>query len=267
MPNILADRVLESSVSAGTGVFTLAGAVLGFRAFSAVCAVTDTMPYYIEAVDALGRPTGEWEFGLGTYTAANQLTRTTVRGSSNAGLAVAFGAGTKLVGLGIAAPNSTATRLEWRDALSVYSRAEVDALITASLTPAASTTVAGKVELATNTEAQTGTDATRAVTPDNLAAVVPGMEQTLTPVANVFNTNYVNGPRVRFVNVTGITTAGSATGNSIGLQINGGQQVIGSGAGGNGAGWPLSTFAMIPPNATYRANCANATIGQWLEYQ
>jgi len=128
MPNILADRVLESSVSAGTGVFTLAGAVLGFRAFSAVCAVTDTMPYYIEAVDSLGRPTGEWEYGLGTYSAANQLTRTTIRGSSNAGLAVAFSAGTKLVGLGIAAPNSTATRLEWRDALSVYSVAQVNEL-------------------------------------------------------------------------------------------------------------------------------------------
>lgn len=121
MAHILADRVLESSTSSGTGPFTTLGAVLGFRPFSAVCAVTDTIPYYIEAVDGQGRPTGDWEFGLGTYSAANQLTRTTVRGSSNAGLAVAFSSGTKLVGLGIAAPNSTATRLEWRDALSVYS--------------------------------------------------------------------------------------------------------------------------------------------------
>lgn len=161
MANILADRVLESSVSAGTGVFTLVGPVLGFRAFSAVCAVTDTMPYYIEAVDTVGRPTGEWEYGLGTYSAANQLTRTTVRGSSNAGLTVAFAAGTKLVGLGIAAPNSTATRLEWRDALSVYSKAEVDALIAASIVPSASETEQGKVERLTTSEARAGTDTTR----------------------------------------------------------------------------------------------------------
>jgi hypothetical protein len=117
MAHVITDRVLEASVSAGAGPFTLAGAVLGFQAFSAVCAVTDTVPYYIEAVDEVGRPTGDYEFGLGTYSAANQLTRTTVRGSSNGGLAVAFAAGTKLVGLGVPAPNSADTRLEWRNAL------------------------------------------------------------------------------------------------------------------------------------------------------
>ncbi len=119
MPHILADRVLESSSSSGTGPFTMAGAVLGFRSFSSVCAVTDTVPYYIEAVDAQGRPTGDWEFGLGTYSAANQLTRTTIRGSSNGGLAVSFPAGTKLVGLAVTAPNSASTRAEWRAALGM----------------------------------------------------------------------------------------------------------------------------------------------------
>lgn len=119
MAHVIADRVLESSLTAGSGVFTLAGAVLGFRAFTAVCAVTDTVPYYIEAVDDVGRPTGEYEYGLGTYSAANQLTRTTVRGSSNGGLAVAFSAGLKLVGLGIPAPNSAATRQEWRNSLGL----------------------------------------------------------------------------------------------------------------------------------------------------
>lgn len=44
-------------------------------------------------------------------------------------------------------------------------------LITLENFVAASTTVAGKVELATNTEAQTGTDAVRAVTPAALASV------------------------------------------------------------------------------------------------
>lgn len=117
MSHVLADRVLEASTSAGAGPFALAGAVLGFRAFTEVCAVTDTVPYYIEAVDMDGRPTGDYEYGLGTYSAANQLTRTTVRGSSNGGLAVSFPAGNKLVGLGIPAPNSIPTRQEWRTAL------------------------------------------------------------------------------------------------------------------------------------------------------
>jgi hypothetical protein len=41
------------------------------------------------------------------------------------------------------------------------------------LIPSASTTVEGKVELATSAEAITGTDTTRAVTPAALAARVP----------------------------------------------------------------------------------------------
>jgi hypothetical protein len=119
MAHIIENRVLEASTTAGAGPLTLAGAVQGYRAFSAVCAVSDTVPYYIEAVDADGRPTGDYEFGLGTYSAANQLSRTTVRGSSNGGLAVAFAAGTKLVGLGVMAPNSPETRAEWRAALGL----------------------------------------------------------------------------------------------------------------------------------------------------
>ena len=117
MPLIIADRVLESSTTTGTGVFTLAGASLGFRAFASVCAVADTVWYYIEGVNSFGVPTGEYEYGLGTYSAANQLTRTTVRGSSNGGSAVNFTAGTKLVGISPMAPFDAQTRVEWRSAL------------------------------------------------------------------------------------------------------------------------------------------------------
>ncbi|MBX3610390.1 MAG: hypothetical protein KF871_10900 [Hydrogenophaga sp.] len=139
MPHVVADRVLEASTSSGTGVFALAGAVLGFRAFAAVCAVSDTVPYFIEAVDDQGRPTGEWEFGLGTYSAANQLTRTTIRGSSNGGLAVSFPAGTKLVGLGIPAPASSTTRAEWRASLGATAVGE--SVFTAATQAAARTAI------------------------------------------------------------------------------------------------------------------------------
>lgn len=101
MAHILEDRILESTTTTGTGDITLAGAVTGFRAFSAVCAIGDTVPYFIEAVDGLGQPTGDYEYGTGTYSAANTLTRTTVRGSSNAGAAVNFAAGSKNVGIAL----------------------------------------------------------------------------------------------------------------------------------------------------------------------
>lgn len=92
-------RVLETSTTTGTGALTLAGALTGYRTWASVMAVNDTAWYYIEAVDANGNATGDYESGLGTYSAANTLTRTTVLRSSNADAAVNFAAGTKRVGL------------------------------------------------------------------------------------------------------------------------------------------------------------------------
>ena len=101
MPRIAEDRILETTTTTGTGALTLAGAVTGFRAFSAVMtSPSDTCYYVIEAVDGSGVPTGEWETGLGTYSAANTLTRTTVLESSNSGSVVTLSAGTKRVFLG-----------------------------------------------------------------------------------------------------------------------------------------------------------------------
>lgn len=99
MPHITEARVLESSTSTGTGNFTLSGALTGFRTFASVCATNDTCIYYIEAVDGSGNATGAFEVGLGTYSAANTLTRTTVLRSSNANAAVNFAAGDKRVGI------------------------------------------------------------------------------------------------------------------------------------------------------------------------
>ena len=117
MAQRLEDRVLETSASTGTGNFTLAGAVLGFRTFNAAVSTSDTMPYYIEAVNSDGVPTGEYEVGYGTYNGSNVLARTTVLVSSKANAAVNFSAGTKRVGLGIPAPNTDTMRAMWRSAL------------------------------------------------------------------------------------------------------------------------------------------------------
>lgn len=97
MAQIIADRVAETSTTTGTGAFTLAAAITGFRRFSAVCSTNDTCYYAIFAVDANGNPSGDWECGLGTYSSSNTLTRTTPQASTNSNNAVNFGSGTKYV--------------------------------------------------------------------------------------------------------------------------------------------------------------------------
>lgn len=99
MPHRFADGVLETTTTTGTGALALAGALTGFIRFNAIpsIAVNDTVWYAVWGVDGSGNRSGEWEIGLGTYSAANTLTRTTVRRSSNGGAAVNFSAGTKWV--------------------------------------------------------------------------------------------------------------------------------------------------------------------------
>jgi hypothetical protein len=89
--HIYQSRVFETSTTTGTGALTLAGtAPTGFRPFSAVMAVSDTCIYLIQGLNGSGQLTSEWEIGIGTYSATNTLTRTTVLSSSNANAAVSF---------------------------------------------------------------------------------------------------------------------------------------------------------------------------------
>jgi hypothetical protein len=92
MPLVIADRVLETTTTTGTGTITLAGAEIGYQSFSVVGDGNTT--YYTIAV------TGgtDWEVGIGTYTASGTtLSRDTVLASSNSGSLVSFGSGTKNV--------------------------------------------------------------------------------------------------------------------------------------------------------------------------
>ena len=102
MAFITADRVLDSSTSIGTGAFVVSGTpAAGYQTFSSVMSIGDTCYYSIQ-----GQTTSEWEVGLGTYSSANTLTRTTVYSSSNSGSAVTFSAGTKNVFITMAAARS-----------------------------------------------------------------------------------------------------------------------------------------------------------------
>lgn len=96
---IFADRVLETSTTTGTGDITLAGAVAGFQTFAGECAAGDQFPYYIEAVDGDGNPTGDYENGVGTLLTGTTFARSKVDTSSNSDALVNFSAGTKYVAI------------------------------------------------------------------------------------------------------------------------------------------------------------------------
>jgi hypothetical protein len=88
MALVLADRVLETTTSTGSGTITLAGAKPGYQSFAAV-GDGNTTYYTIAGIT-------EWEVGIGTYTASGTtLSRDTVLASSDGGTKVTFSAGSK----------------------------------------------------------------------------------------------------------------------------------------------------------------------------
>ena len=90
MAFVLADRVKETTTTAGTGTVTLLGASTGYQSFAAIGDGNTT--YYTIA----GQTGSEWEVGIGTYASSGTtLARTAVISSSNSGSLVNFSAGTK----------------------------------------------------------------------------------------------------------------------------------------------------------------------------
>lgn len=92
MALVLADRVKETTTTAGTGTVTLDGASTGFQSFAVIGNANTT--FYTIA----GQSSSQWEVGIGTYTSSGTtLARTTVL-SNSAGTqpsALDFAAGTK----------------------------------------------------------------------------------------------------------------------------------------------------------------------------
>jgi hypothetical protein len=76
MPYI-ADRVQETTATAGTGAVTLAGAVTGYRTFADGFG---TAPLIVQYLIVSG---SAWEVGKGTFNGTTGLTRDNVRSSSN----------------------------------------------------------------------------------------------------------------------------------------------------------------------------------------
>jgi len=92
MALVLKDRVKVTTTTTGTGTLTLGSAVAGFQDFSVI---GDGNSTYYAINDATS---GDWEVGIGTYTASGTtLSRDVVLESSNSGNLVNFGAGDKNV--------------------------------------------------------------------------------------------------------------------------------------------------------------------------
>lgn len=92
MALVLADRVLETANSPGTGTVTLLGASLGYQSFNSAIPSSSTTYYTIADLGG-----SSWEVGIGTFTSPATLTRDTVLSSSNSGSTVNFSSGTQNV--------------------------------------------------------------------------------------------------------------------------------------------------------------------------
>lgn len=149
MALVLKDRVKEQSTTTGTGTLTLSDAYDGYQSFSAIGNGNTT--YYTIYDPA----TGDWEVGIGTYTASGTtLSRDTVLASSNSGSLVPFVTGTKEVfctypaekGVWLDSSGNTVQN-DYVD-LGVTGTATINAAAlttgTISTTPASSTDIANK---------------------------------------------------------------------------------------------------------------------------
>lgn len=90
MALVLADRVRDTTTTAGTGTVTLSGtAPTGYQTFGAGIGDANTTYYTIAGL-------GQWEVGIGTYSSTGPaLSRDVVLASSNAGSLVTLSAGIK----------------------------------------------------------------------------------------------------------------------------------------------------------------------------
>jgi len=88
MPYI-ADRVVETTTTTGTGSYTLAGAKTGYRSFATAFGSSSLSVLYTVSNGT------DWEVVVGTFNGTTGLTRDTIQSSSNSGNAVDWGAGSK----------------------------------------------------------------------------------------------------------------------------------------------------------------------------
>lgn len=187
------DLVHQTSTTTGTGALTLT-AENGKRTFLTAFGTggTDTFDYFVSNRDA-----AEWERGTG-HENAGTLVRDTVIASSNANAAVNFSAGTKDVTNDIPAASQVHISL-------VQTLTNKDISSTTNTYRAASDTVTGALEIAVQSEMETGTDTTR--------AVVPGRQHFHPSAIKAWGVAGITGNVLASYNLTGVTD--TATGRIV----------------------------------------------------
>lgn len=194
---ILKDRVRDTSVTTGTGDQTLSGtAPFSYQAFSAAYSVNDTFWYAIAHQTA-----NEWEVGLGTYSAANTLTRTSVLASSNSGSAVNFSAGTKDIWVDCPAVFFSGTGIANNAATVTVADAGVDT----TTWPMLATSQTGNLTPATDS-GLTYNATTNALTASSFIGNLTGNADTATLASTVTTNANLTGPITSVGNATAIAS-------------------------------------------------------------
>ena len=177
-PNVIADRVLVTFTTTGTGTYTFGSAVAGYLTPASAGVATGARVAYV-AVDSLTAPT-LFEVGEGVYTlSGTTITRATIhQNSSGTTSAISWGAGTKYLFLAPSAARlpvlETDGRLTLTGGLNVTNGgltvAAGGASITGTLTTSAGLTVSsggatvtGNSSVAGTLTASNGTSGTQVV--------------------------------------------------------------------------------------------------------
>lgn len=229
-PNVVADRVLVTFTTTGTGTYTFGSAVSGYLTPNAAgIAQTGARVAYV-AVDSLTAPT-TFEVGEGDYTfSTSTITRTTIhRNSSGGTTAVPWGSGTKYLFLAPSAARLPV--LETDGGLTLTGGLNVTG---GGVTATGNSSISGTL----STGALTVSSGGAAVTGNSTVAGTLAVTSTLTAANGTSGTQVVNfGQFPATLGTTGTTTLPN------GLIMKWGTGAIFSGVGS-------VTYATPFPNAT-----------------
>lgn len=197
--------------------------------------------------------------------AANTLAAPTFQADGSAAATIVKGNNIALVAGDIAGPGHW-LELQRDTTLGKWVLQNPATGVSITTTPDASTTVKGKVQLATPAETQTGTDAAKAITADDLAkAMLGGVGQAMVDVtaSRALGTNYTNSTgRPIVVYYSGNVSGGGATADAI---IDGVSVPLNAFSASGAAGRLGGTF--IVPNGKVYSITNVGTINSWREYR
>jgi hypothetical protein len=226
MALVIKDRVRETSIDTGTGVFNMLGAVTGYQTFTATIGSGNTTYYTIA-----NQGTNEWEVGVGTV-GTNTLTRDVVLDSSNSGSLVNFSSGTKEVFVTYPADKAVSTDLTQTLTNKTITFANNTLTGVAPLNdpaftgnPTAPTQAAGNntTRLATTAFTTTAITNERTATTTLTNKTISGSNNTLSNIGNASLTNSsltVNGTAIA-LGASGTITAANPQALTIGTGLSG----------------------------------------------